>query len=98
METKEGTEYSRLLFDAESGEISWHTGYSGLEREIKQYWDTTLRFAKVYYQRRKEPDLRRKEPEWSFGITAPFQSSIKNIDRNLQGRVFEAVLKSVSHQ
>lgn len=84
MDTIEGTEYSQLLADAESGEISWSTHYSELEHAISLYWDPNL--PRTFFQGPIDPP-------WSFGITAPFRKSIKNIDRKLQGRVLEAVLK-----
>ena len=62
----------------------WFTHYAEIEDYLLRTWDPSRPITLF-----QGPP----QPEWSFGLTETFRKSIDCIDRKLQGRILEAVLK-----
>ncbi len=73
-----------LLNNTFEEKINWLTHYQELEEAIKRIWNPERGFT--FFQGPVNPP-------WTFGIADSFRKSIKGLDRKLQGRILEAVMK-----
>jgi mRNA interferase RelE/StbE len=72
------------LSEANSAEIRWVTHYSAVEDELLRLWNP--KHPIIFFQGPLHP-------VWSFGLAPVFRKSLQDLDRKLQGRVLEAIMK-----
>ena len=75
------------LSELNSPETIWVNGFYEIREQLYNLWDQDLR-SDVLFQVQGS-----FHTTWSFGLTPTFRKSLKDLDRKLQGRVFEAVMK-----